>query len=189
MSVANMTSAGRIVRGVWLGLLMLTAACGQQGYAQQEDKTMKASTTYLYLLRKTPFFTALDTGQLRWTIDHSREWEAQPGTVVATCSAAGKNDDLNEDFWILLDGRWQVEHDGHAFAAGHADAGKWFSAAEASGDCRLVTTEHSYVMKITRADMNDMLSRGFGFESPMREGQAYYRTVFAAVRGKPALTP
>jgi hypothetical protein len=173
----SVTRAGRIVRGAWLGLLMLTAACGQQGYAQQEGKTMKASTTYLYLLRKTPFFTGLDTEQLRWTISHSREWEAQAGTVVADCSAADKSD----DFWILLDGRWQVEHDGHTYPAGHADAGKWFSAAEASGNCRLVTTEHSYVMKITRADMNDMLSRGFAFASHLQQGRACYRTVFAAV--------
>ncbi|QIE26402.1 hypothetical protein SBC1_43210 (plasmid) [Caballeronia sp. SBC1] len=175
--MTRVTTAGRIGRGAWLGLFMLAAACGQQGYAQQEGKTMKASTTYLYLLRKTPFFTKLDTEQLRWTISHSREWEAQAGTVVADCSAA----DTRDDFWILLDGRWQVEHDDHTYPAGHADAGKWFSAAEASGNCRLVTTEHSYVMKITRADMNDMLSRGFAFESHMREGRAYYRTVFAAV--------
>jgi len=174
----SVTRAGRIVRGAWLGLLMLSAACGQQGYAQREEgKTMKASTTYLYLLRKTPFFTGLDTEQLRWTISHSREWEAQAGTVVASCSAADKSD----DFWILLDGRWQVEQDGHTYPAGHADAGKWFSASEAPGSCRLVTTEHSYVMKITRADMNDMLSRGFAFESHMSQGRAYYSKVFAAI--------
>lgn len=138
---------------------------------------MKASTTYLFLLRKTPFFDRLDTEQLRWTIKHSREWEAQAGTVVASCSATDKSD----DFWILLDGRWQVEHDGHTYPAGHADAGKWFSASEAPGNCRLVTTEHSYVMKITRADMNDMLSRGFAFESHMSQGRAYYSKVFAAI--------
>ena len=138
---------------------------------------MKASTTYLFLLRKTPFFDRLDTEQLRWTIKHSREWEAQAGTVVASCSATDKSD----DFWILLDGHWQVEQDSHAFPAGHADAGKWFSASEAPGNCRLVTTEHSYVMKITRADMNDMLSRGFAFESHMSQGRAYYSKVFAAI--------
>ena len=173
----SVTGAGRIVRGAWLGLLMLSAACAQLGYAQQEGKTMKASTTYLYLLRKTPFFTGLDTEQLRWTIGHSREWEAQAGTVVADCSEADKSD----DFWILLDGRWQVEHEGRTYPAGHADAGKWFSASEASGNCRLITTEHSYVMKITRADMNDMLSRGFGFVPHLAQGRAYYRTVFAGV--------
>jgi hypothetical protein len=170
------TNAGRIVCGAWLSFLVLSAACGQQGASQQEDKAMKASTTYLYLLRKTPFFDRLDTVQLRWTIDHSREWEAQAGTVVADCSSADKGD----DFWILLDGRWQVEHDGHTYPAGHADAGKWFSASETSGSCQLVTTEHSYVMKITRADMNDMLGKGFGFEPHLQQGRAYYRTMFAA---------
>jgi hypothetical protein len=155
---------------------MLSAACGQQGYAEQEGKTMKASTTYLYLLRKTPFFTGLETEQLRWTIHHSREWEAQAGTEVANCAPANESD----DFWILLDGRWQMEHDGHTYLAGHADAGKWFSASDTSGSCRLVTTEHSYVMKITRADMNEMLRRGFAFESHLEQGRAYYRTVFTA---------
>src|SRR6202171_1714104 len=106
-----MMYAGRIGRGAWLSLLLLSAACRQQGYAEEEGETMKASTTYLYLLRKTPFFTGLDTEQLRWTIGHSREWEAQAGTVVAHC-APGQQDD---DFWILLDGRWQVEHDGEAY--------------------------------------------------------------------------
>jgi hypothetical protein len=168
-------NAGRIVRGAWLSLLVLSAACGRQGYADQESNTMKASTTYLYLLRKTPFFTGLNTGQMRWTIDHSREWEAQAGTVVANCSSVRKAD----EFWILLDGRWQVEHDGHTYPAGHADAGKWFSASETQGDCRLITTEHSYVMKITRADMNDMLIRGFAFNMHLQQGRDYYREMFA----------
>lgn len=171
--------AGRIVRNAWLSLLLLTAACGQQGRVDQDVKqernTMKASTTYLYLLRKTPFFTSLNTGQLRWTIDHSREWEARAGTVIADCALADKRD----DFWILLDGRWQVEHDGHTYPAGHADAGKWFSASEAEGNCRLLATEHSYVMKITRADMNDMLTRGFAFDTHLQQGRAYYQTMFA----------
>jgi hypothetical protein len=42
-----------------------------------------------------------------------------------------------------------------------------------------VTTEHSYVMKITRADMNDMLMRGFGFGVHLEQGREYYRTMFA----------
>jgi hypothetical protein len=40
--------------------------------------------------------------------------------------------------------------------------------------------EHCYVMEITRADMNDMLSRGFAFDAHLQQGHAYYRTLFAA---------
>jgi hypothetical protein len=174
-------NARRLVRSAWLALLMLAAGCGQPSHAGDEGNTMKASTTYLYLLRKTPFFTSLDTRQLRWTIEHSREWEAQAGTVVAHC-APGQQDD---DFWILLDGRWQVEHDGEAYPSGHADPGKWFSASAAHGNCRLVVTEHSYVMKITRTDMDDMSSRGFAFETHLRQGRAYYRTMFAETLTSP----
>lgn len=172
-----MTKTGRFTRGACLGLLLLTAAaCGQQGPANEGGNTaMKASTTYLYLLRKTPFFTALTHEQLRWTIDHSKEWEAYAGTVVAECGPAVSDD----AYWILLDGRWQVERDGHTYPAGHADSGKWFDSSETHGSCKLVTTEHSYVMKITRADMNDMLMRGFGFGVHLEQGREYYRTMFA----------
>ncbi|WP_411571660.1 hypothetical protein [Pectobacterium cacticida] len=45
---------------------------------------MKSSITYLHLLRYTQFFTQLDTGQLRWVIQHSREWEVQPGTFLVS---------------------------------------------------------------------------------------------------------
>ncbi|WP_244164082.1 hypothetical protein [Caballeronia sordidicola] len=169
--------AGRLVRRARVCLLLLlTVACGQQHFAGEGDRTaMKASTTYLYLLRKTPFFTGLNHEQLRWTIDHSREWEAQAGTVVAECASTPKDD----AYWILLDGRWQVERDGRAYPAGHADAGKWFSASETQGSCRLMTTEHSYVMKITRADMNEMLARGFAFSAHLSQGREYYGAMFA----------
>jgi hypothetical protein len=173
-------NAWRVVRSVWLALLMLAAGCGQHQHVGEEGNIMKPSTTYLYLLRKTPFFTSLDTPQLRWTIEHSREWEAQAGTVVAHC-VESQREDHDGDFWILLDGRWQVERDGEAHPSGHADPGKWFSVPVASGDCRLVVTEHSYVMKITRADMDDMLSRGFPFETHLQQGRAYYRAMFAVV--------
>src|SRR5258708_6133621 len=133
-------NARRLVRSAWLALLMLAAGCGQSSHAGDEGNTMKASTTYLYLLRTTPFFASLDTRQLRWTIEHSREWEAEAGTVVAHC-APGQQDD---DFWILLDGRWQVEHDGEVYPSGHPDPGKWVSASAAHGNCRLVVPEHGY---------------------------------------------
>jgi hypothetical protein len=172
--------ARRMVRSAWLALLMLAAGCGQSGHAGDEGNIMKASTTYLYLLRKTPFFMGLDKQQLQWTIEHSREWEAQAGTVVADCASAGQHERDGGDFWILLDGRWQVERDGEVYPSGHADPGKWFSASEVHGDCRLVVTEHGYVMKITRADMDEMLSRGFAFDRHLQQGRAYYRAMFAA---------
>ncbi|WP_246184007.1 hypothetical protein [Pandoraea anhela] len=141
---------------------------------------MKPSVTYLHLLRHTPFFTSLDTWQLRWTIDHSREWEAARGTVIVSGQAGSAPPD--DAIWILLDGGWQVEVDGHAYPSGHADPGKWFSASEASGQWRLVTTAHSYVMQITRADMADMLARDFAFERHLQDGRTYYRTLFVKSR-------
>ncbi|GAB7521376.1 hypothetical protein [Paraburkholderia sp. 2C] len=138
---------------------------------------MKPSVTYLPLLRKTPFFTALNDAQLRWTIDHSREWEARIGSVIvdgATTAAEHK-----DDIWILLDGGWQVEAGGRAYPAGHADPGKWFSAGQAPQDCRLVATEHSYVMKITADDMHDMLSLGFAFDAHRQAGRVYYAKLLA----------
>jgi hypothetical protein len=136
---------------------------------------MKASTTYLYLLRKTPFFTALTGVQLRWVINHSLEWEAQAGTTIDDCP------EPSADLWILLDGRWQVEHDGRTWSSGHADPGKWFSSREAGtapGACRVVTTEHSYVMRISRADFDAMIGQGFAFQPHIKDGEAYYRTIF-----------
>jgi len=155
------------------------AACSWLGTADDdapENATMKPSVTYLHLLRHTPMFTRLDTSQLRWTIDHSREWEARASTVVAACAEDGTGRD--DDIWILLDGRWQVEENGRIHPSGHADPGKWFSGAATRGACRLVTTEKSYVMKITRADMDDMLARGFAFDGHLREGEAYYASIF-----------
>jgi hypothetical protein len=43
-----------------------------------------------------------------------------------------------------------------------------------------VATEHSYVMKITAADMHDMLSLGFAFDSHLEAGRAYYAHAFSA---------
>jgi hypothetical protein len=165
-------------------LTMLATACGPLGIAGEdpdnananaaENAIMKPSVTYLHLLRKTPFFTQLNTGQLRWTIDHSHEWEAQADTVIVDCDAGTSEDDI----WILLDGGWQVEANGKRYPAGHADPGKWFSGAIAQGECKLRTTEHSYVMKITRADLADMLAKGFAFDAHLDVGRAYYRQLF-----------
>lgn len=136
---------------------------------------MKPSITYLHLLRHTPFFTLLSADQLRWTIEHSKEWEAQPRTEVVACSAGDERPD--DAIWILLDGRWQLEKSGRDHVSGHADPGKWFSASAMRGPCRLVTTEQSYVMRITRSDMEEMLKRGFAFQDHLHEGRAYYEAI------------
>ncbi len=155
--------------------LGLTACEGSREPDASQKLTMKPSTTYLHLLRHTPFFTALATDQLQWVIDHSREWSADPGAVVAKCGATVSDD----AYWVLLDGGWQVQHAGRAFKSGHADPGKWFSTTEAHGEpCELVTTEQSYVMRIERSEMQSMLAKGFGFGAHLDSGVAYYRSIF-----------
>ncbi|NWA04635.1 hypothetical protein [Pseudomonas gingeri] len=137
---------------------------------------MKPSITYLHLLRHTPFFTALSSDQLQWVIDHSQEWETENGSVIVRSDQANAS---AADYWILLDGGWQLEHAGHGFPSGHAAPGKWFNLREAQGsDCVLSTTEHSYVMRITEADMQVMLEKGFAFGHHLGSGHAYYGSIF-----------
>jgi hypothetical protein len=166
----------RIAVLAFLGALGLVSCSGKRVPDASQNMTMQPSVTYLYLLRHTPFFTALSTGQLRWVIDHSHEWETDEGAVIAKCDRAGASD---TDYWILLDGGWKVDYDGRSFASGHADPGKWFNTREAGGAaCSLVATEHSYVMRITAADMRAMLDNGFAFNSHFDSGRLFYRSVF-----------
>jgi hypothetical protein len=167
------------VAGICLAFSFVISACSRSGEADRdvrERAMMKPSVTYLHLLRHTPFFTSLDTSQLRWTIDHSREWEAHTGAVIATCEA--KESPPDDAIWILLDGRWQVEEGGRVHPSGHADPGKWFSCSDVRATCRLVITEKSYVMRISRSDMDEMLARGFAFKQQLDQGQAYYNSMF-----------
>jgi hypothetical protein len=164
-------------------LPFLAAACdaGQaapDAATPTRSTTMEPSVTYLHLLRHTPFFTSLTTAQLRWVIAHSHEWEARGGTVVAQCNADA-NSARDQAMWILLDGGWQIESGGHAYPSDHASAGKWFSAAVTEQSCRLVTTEHSYVMKIERADFDAMLAQGFTFGPHIDAGRRYYSELFS----------
>lgn len=138
---------------------------------------MRPSITHLHLLRYTPFFTALSTEQLQWVIDHSREWEVDAGTLLSIQDACGPSD---RDDWVLLDGSWQIEHDGTRYTNGHADPGKWFSTREMRGQpCALVATEHSYVMHIPEQEMQGMLAQGFAFEAHLAEGHRYYQALFS----------
>jgi hypothetical protein len=142
---------------------------------RNQDTAMTPSITYLHLLKGTPFFTALTRQQLQWVIDHSREWKAKTGTVVASYTYG---EAASDDFWILLDGGWQVEAEGKQHSAGHADPGKWFSAVDVAHECQLITTEKSYVMKINRIEMDAMLAQGFAFGPHLEAGRTYYRTLF-----------
>jgi len=162
----------------WLASLAL-AACAVLSYGAYRNKNldMIPQTTYLHLLKNTPFFAALTHPQLRWVIDHSHEWEVRAGTVVASCA---NGEPAPDELWILLDGGWRVDVDGKQHAAGNADAGNWFSSKVAARECQLVVTEKSYVMKMTRTGMDTMLAQGFDFGAHLAVGTAYYRELFKA---------
>ena len=180
-----------IKRAIMLTLAMGTLTeCSQPsrckvGHAD-EDTTMKSSVTWLHLLRHTPFFTSLNTEQLRWVINHSCEWEARKGTFIA---GAESGKPVSDDIWVLLDGGWQVEASGKVFPAGHADPGKWYSATDAAFPGRLVTTGKSYVMRISRSDMQEMLSMGFAFNNHMESGKQYYKVLSGQLSRSNHLTP
>jgi hypothetical protein len=151
-------------------LLAAAFAIAVGGCTTQEPH-MKQSVTYLHLLKKTPFFTGLDKRQLQWVIDHSTEWEAQAGMEVSNRL------DANDHIWILLDGGWQIEQGGQVLKAGHADAAKWYGGEHVAllpPDSRLIASQHSYVMRIARADFEAMLARRFDFTQHLAQGEAFY---------------
>ncbi|MFJ9993641.1 hypothetical protein ACIQSO_23250 [Pseudomonas putida] len=162
----------------WPALLVgaLIAACAACAWRKPpEERAMIPSVTYLHLLRHTPFFTALNTQQLRWVIDHSREWEAQPGAIIAGTGATV----TDEGYWVLLDGRWTLGYRNRHYADGHAGAGKWFDRRELPEAAQLVANEHSYVMLIPRDAMAQMLAQGFPFDRHLLTGRAFYARLAA----------
>ncbi|MFL9866013.1 hypothetical protein PQR67_17685 [Paraburkholderia fungorum] len=166
-------------------LPFLIAACdakpqSQDAFVATRSTNMKPSVTYLHLLKHTPFFTSLTTEQLRWVIAHSHEWEAQSGTVIEQSDGSMHGAENDQGMWILLDGGWQIESGQRSYPSGHASAGKWFSAAVTDQAWRLVTTEHSYVMKIERADFDAMFEQGFAFDQHLDAGRHYYSELFTA---------
>ncbi|HWW04677.1 cyclic nucleotide-binding domain-containing protein [Collimonas sp.] len=135
---------------------------------------MKPSITYLHLLAKTPFFTGLNRKQLQWVIDHSKEWQAAKGNLIA------RSDSDAGSFWVLLDGSWQIETGSREYRVGHADPGKWYGADTvhaATVASRLVAATESYVMEIRLADFNEMLKQGFDFNLHLRQGVEYYQAI------------
>lgn len=177
----NLKTVFRFTRLLALGLGGLAIiGCLPQAPTDDEtayqDSRMKASVTYLHLLRHTPFFTKLDDEQLKWVIKHSREWDASAGTVIDG-RAAGVSP--SSDHWILLDGRWQIETRTSSFTAGNDDPGKWYQPSATRSENRLVTAERSYVMRIKAADMKEMLAKGFQFDSHLSVGQDWYSHIDA----------
>lgn len=158
-------------------ITMGLTACGDHRTPDaMQELTMKPSITYLHLLQHTPFFTSLSNEQLRWVIDHSQEWETEAGSVIAKNDQTGAS---ASDYWVLLDGGWRLHYDGVTFPSGHADPGKWFNIRQAQGAASaLITSEHSYVMRITEADMNTMLEQGFAFDHHLEDGRIYYGSIF-----------
>ncbi|MEP3350092.1 MAG: hypothetical protein ABJN96_09120 [Marinomonas sp.] len=134
---------------------------------------MTPSVTYLHLLRHTPFFSALSTKQLQWVIDYSREWKVNTGDIVAT------NED-QDDYWILLDGGWQLSHNqiNHVFK--HDSPGKWFCSSIATEQCELIATSPSYVMQITQMEMQNMINQRFAFIQHLKQGRDFYQTLFTS---------
>lgn len=142
---------------------------------------MKPSVTYLHLLRHTPFFTELSTDQLRWVIQHSREWEVQAGQTIVS------SDSPSDGYWVLLDGGWNFELQGQRHASGHADPGKWFNQDLVSMHAfKLSVNDHSYVLNITVKDMDEMLARGFRFDHHLAIGKAFYSELTTSLQAAAA---
>ncbi|MEX3634036.1 hypothetical protein [Paraburkholderia sp. BR14320] len=159
-----------------ISVLGIASCSGKREPDANGNMTMRPSITYLHLLKHTPFFTALTKSQLQWVIDHSREWEADSGAVIAKCEGMA---DHGAPYWILLDGGWQIEFKGETYPSGHADPGKWFRAANVPADgCRLVTNARSYVMRIEYPDMQSMLDQEFAFRPHLETGVSYYKSIF-----------
>lgn len=176
----------RLIRFLLLGAVGLAGiGCTPKAPTDPEtayqDSRMKASVTYLHLLRHTPFFSEFNDGQLKWVIKHSREWDAPAGTVIDSRVAGAA---ASPDVWILLDGGWQVETKYSTHTAGNTAPGKWYSSTATHSENRLVTTGRSYVMRIKASDMEDMLAQDFPFEGELSIGRAWY-TYIGAVQSNP----
>ena len=157
---------------LYLFLLLGLNACSKQPIADAAGNfTMTPSVTYLHLLRHTPFFTALNSEQLKWVIEHSEEWQIDTGGVISSAEDS-------PDYWILLDGGWQLNCDQKNHPSKHDDAGKWFNSSIANKKYKLIATSPSYVMRIKAEDMQNMLKKGFAFNTHIDIGLSHYQTIF-----------
>jgi hypothetical protein len=155
-------------------LPLVAAASPKIAALASQEGGMKPSITYLHLLAKTPFFTRLNRKQLQWVIDHSKEWEAAKGNLIA------RSDSDPGSFWVLLDGGWQIETGSRKYRAGHADPGNWYGAdtvRAAALASRLVASADSYVLEIRLEDFNEMIRQGFDFDQHLRRGVQFYSEI------------
>lgn len=136
----------------------------------------KPSITYLRPLARTPFFAGLSTEQLQWVIDHSREWNVVAGSEISNAALGPDN------FWVLLDGGWQIARGGTVVQAGPADAAKWYGGADMHAlglaGTRLVASRTGYVMHIRQKDLEEMRRRGIAFDGQLQAGLRFYRSTF-----------
>lgn len=152
MNVRSITKALSII------LICLLSACSKPYVTDAVGKkTMQPSVTYLYLLRHTAFFKKLNTAQLRWVIDHSQEWKIDKGGVIATNKS-------KPDYWLLLDGSWQLSCQQQNFTPKQGDTNTWFHSNVTQLPCELVATSSSFIMRIQQNEMKIMLENNFPFE-------------------------
>ena len=143
---------------------------------------MQPTVTHLPLLRHTPFFSELDTAQLRWVIQHSREWEVQPGETIASSLQTGSDG----GYWVLLDGGWDLTYQGRGHSSGNADPGKWFHCNHAMEQpFALVANDVSYVMNFTTQDLEVMLERGFRLHHHLTAGKKFYDQLTSSALSTP----
>ena len=165
MQTTSKSLLALILTGVTVG----SVACNFRNLS--DERPMRPSITFLHLLRHTPFFTKLETDQLQWVIDHSREWEVKSGTTILS------DQKTKNGYWILLDGAWNLEIKGQSFPFRHGDPGKWFNSAFVGSNVfKLSTTDHSYIMEISDSDMKEMLDKGFRFDNHLVSGKNFYRS-------------
>lgn len=159
----------------------LTLGCKSKVPDAQGNLTMRPTTSYLHLLRHTPFFTSLTDTQLKFVIDNSKEWAVDKGGVISQCNG---DMSVNDSFWILLDGQWALTYQQSSYLSAKNTSGKWYqiNTLKSAGivpqkACTLVMHESGYVMKITEETMTQMRNKNFDFTSHLQDGAQHYGAI------------
>ena len=164
---------------IYIAVSVLAFGCQSKVPDAMNKLTMKPATTYLYLLRDTPFFIRLSDQQLKFVIDNSMEYEVEKGGVISVCSEEVEDE---KSYWILLDGKWGLNYQDTIYPSDHGEAGKWYSPFFApKKDCRLIMLEHGYVMKLSENSLTEMLNKGFNLHSQLDLGKSYYQSFTESV--------